>query len=144
MYGASTYRPASFSFACFLVKSNLHARLAFIFVFSMEQILPGSCCFQSPQSFSKEKTSRFVEERTLPTPSMWSKQSVSCSDETYFSVLLPAHTGDPTCRQTLNHNLLVEEPELNLLVSACMQHWLRLAIGEPEKSTTLALFPNSS
>ena len=28
-----------FSFACFLVKSNLHARLAFIFVFSMEQIL---------------------------------------------------------------------------------------------------------
>ena len=28
-----------FSFACFLVKSNLHARLALIFVFSMEQIL---------------------------------------------------------------------------------------------------------
>ena len=69
-----------------------------------------------------EKTSRFVVERTLPTPRMWSKQSVSCSDETYFSVLLPAHSGDPTCRQTLNHNLLVEEPELNLLVSACMQH----------------------
>ena len=40
--------------------------------------------------------------------------------------------------------LLVEEPELNLLVSACMQHWLRLTIGEPEKSTTLARFPNSS
>ena len=29
---------------------------------------------------------------------------------------------------------MVEEPELNLLVSACMQHWLRLAIGEPEKA----------
>ena len=67
------------------------------------------------------------------TPSMWSPQSVSCSDETYFCVLLPAHSGDPTCRQTLNHNLLVEEPELNLLVSACMQHRLRLTIGEPEK-----------
>ena len=29
----------SFSFACFLVKSNLHTRLAFIFAFSIEQIL---------------------------------------------------------------------------------------------------------
>ena len=65
---------------------------------------------------------------------MWSKQFVSCSDETYFSVLLPAHSGDPTNGQSLNHNLLVEEPELNLLVSVCMQHLLRLAVGEPEKA----------
>ena len=111
-----------FSFTCFLVKSNLHARLAFIFVFSMEQILRFVLLSITTELFKKLKTSRFVMKRTLPTPSMWSKQSLSCYDETYFSVLLPAHSGDPTCRQTLNHNLLVEEPELNLLVSACMQH----------------------
>ena len=40
MYGALTNRPTSFFFRLFfLVKSNLHDRLAFIFVFSMEQIL---------------------------------------------------------------------------------------------------------
>ena len=120
-----------FSFACFLVKSNLQACLAFIFVFSMEQTLR----FVLLSITTEEKTSRFVVEKTLPAPNMWSKQSVSCSDDTYFSVLLSAHSDDPTCRQTLKHNLLVEEPELvlNLHVFACKQHGLRLTIGEPEK-----------
>ena len=147
MYGASTNRPTSFFLSPvswwkqFTRSSSLYLLL---FSCSPWNKYCGSCCFRSPQSFSNEKTSRFVVEKTLPTPSMWSKQSVSCSDATYSSVLLPAHSGDPTYRQTLNHNLLVEEPELNLLVFACKQHWLRLTIGEPEKSTSLARFPNLS
>ena len=133
MYGASTNRPTSFFFRLFLGEKQFTRSFSLYFRVLQWSKYCSSCCFRSPQSFSREKTSRFVMERMLPTPSMWSKQSISCYDETYFSVLLHAHSGDPTYRQTLNRNLLVEQPELKLLVSAYKQHGLRLAIGEPEK-----------
>ena len=104
--GEKQFTHSSSLYFCDLHRANIAVRVA----------------FDHHRAFQRRKTSRFVVERTLPTPRMWRKQSVSCPDETYFSVLLPAHSGDPTCRQTLNHNLLVEEPELNLLVFAIMQH----------------------
>ena len=145
MYGASTNRPTSFFFRLFfLVKSSLHVRLAFIFVFSMEQILRFVLLSIPTELFKGEnKQIRRGRERCR-LPACGVSSLFLALTRHIFSVLLAAHSGDYTCRQTLNHNRLVEEPELNLLLSACMHHWLRLAIGEPEKSTILALFPNSS
>ena len=71
MHGASTNQQFPFLFRpVFLVKGSLHARLAFIFVFSIDQISMFVSLLSITKLF-KGETSRFAVERMLLTPTMW-------------------------------------------------------------------------
>ena len=104
-----------------LVKGSLHAGLAFIFMFSVEQIL------------------RFVSLSSITNPSEGENKQIRHGEnvadshhvESILFLALTRHISGSFYPLTLvitlggkslNQNQLVEEQEVNLFVSVCMQH----------------------
>ena len=125
------------------MKGSSHAHLAFIFVFSIEQISRFVLLSSITELFEGENKQIHRGENVVDSRHV----------ESILFLALTRHISASFCPltlvitlrgKTLNHNPLVEETELNLLGRVCMQHSLRLTIGEPEKSMILARFQNSS